>query len=438
MFHVSTFSGNKYGDQRDQNSPEESENATVANAIIFKMVPEKLRKYLPSPANFSSAVNRGGAAGGHGGNSSQFPKLEISDIKYRIKIHNDMQLVLNSDTFGPLQNESLVIVIQVHTRLMYLRHMIISLAEAEGIDTALLVFSHDYYDEEINALVRSIDFCKVIQIFYPYSIQTHPKEFPGESLNDCPRNINYKEAIRRKCANALFPDSYGHYREAAFTQTKHHWWWKANKVFNGLNITRNYTGLVLFLEEDHYVAPDFIYMLQYLQKAQQSSCHFCSVLSLGTYLKNANFPADFNKVEVTHWVSSKHNMGMAFTRSVWNELKECATKFCKYDDYNWDWSLQTVSNTCLKRELVTLMLRAPRVYHIGECGVHHKNSCHSTAAIRKVRKLLLSSRHYFYPRELKLMYTISKKKQIRKGNGGWADIRDVNLCLNMTLETAAV
>jgi alpha-1,6-mannosyl-glycoprotein beta-1,2-N-acetylglucosaminyltransferase len=69
----------------------------------------------------------------------------------------------------------------------------VSLAEARDIDTVLLVFSHDHYDEEINELVQSVDFCKVMQIFYPYSIQTHPKEFPGESPGDCPRNIKKEQ-----------------------------------------------------------------------------------------------------------------------------------------------------------------------------------------------------------------------------------------------------
>lgn len=45
------------------------------------------------------------------------------------------------------------------------------------------------------------------------------------------------------CNNALYPDLYGHYREAKFTQTKHHWWWKANRVFNQLEVTRNHTGM---------------------------------------------------------------------------------------------------------------------------------------------------------------------------------------------------
>lgn len=34
-------------------------------------------------------------------------------------------------------------------------------------------------------------------------------------------------AAKLNCVGS--PDLYNHYREARFTQTKHHWWWKANK-----------------------------------------------------------------------------------------------------------------------------------------------------------------------------------------------------------------
>jgi alpha-1,6-mannosyl-glycoprotein beta-1,2-N-acetylglucosaminyltransferase len=139
----------------------------------------------------------------------------------------------------------------------------VSLAQAKDIQNTLLVFSHDHYDEDINELVQSIDFCKVMQIFYPHSLQTHPHLFPGEAPNDCPRNVKKDEyaftpsfrfevclfvklffrAIKMKCTNALHPDLYGHYREAKFTQTKHHWWWKANRVFDGLQVTKDHTGI---------------------------------------------------------------------------------------------------------------------------------------------------------------------------------------------------
>ena len=37
-------------------------------------------------------------------------------------------------------------------------------------------------------------------------------------------------AIKKKCNNAEHPDQYGHYREAKFTMTKHHWWWKVSPL----------------------------------------------------------------------------------------------------------------------------------------------------------------------------------------------------------------
>lgn len=83
----------------------------------------------------------------------------------------------------------------MHTRITYLRHLIVSLAQVRDISMALIVFSHDYYDEELNELVQSVDFCKVMQIFYPYSIQTHPNEFPGEDPNDCPRDIKKEQYV---------------------------------------------------------------------------------------------------------------------------------------------------------------------------------------------------------------------------------------------------
>lgn len=98
-----------------------------------------------------------------------------------------------------------------------------------------------------------------------------------------------------KCINAKHPDLYGHYREAKFTQTKHHWWWKANRVFDQLTITKNHTGMVLFLEEDHYVAEDFLHVLRLMERTCKHSCERCNVLSLGTYLKTYNYFADLSR-----------------------------------------------------------------------------------------------------------------------------------------------
>ena len=38
----------------------------------------------------------------------------------------------------------------------------------------------------------------------------------------------------------------------------------------------------------------------------------------------------------------------------------------KFDDYNWDWSLQQISHHCLKEKFQVVMVKGPRVFHIGE------------------------------------------------------------------------
>ncbi|XP_049829645.1 alpha-1,6-mannosyl-glycoprotein 2-beta-N-acetylglucosaminyltransferase isoform X3 [Schistocerca gregaria] len=419
-------------------------DANDSTAAILSMVPQVLHKFLtPKPRrNATGAAGAAAAAAGTAANGSAgaaaaglpVPRPNISDIRRSIERYNEMQTIHNEEVFGPVQNDTLIIVVQVHTRIIYLRHLIVSLAQARDIDTVLLIFSHDYYDEEINELVQSIDFCKVMQIFYPFSIQTHPKEFPGESPGDCPRNIKKEQAKEMMCNNALYPDLYGHYREAKFTQTKHHWWWKANRVFNQLDVTRNHTGMVLFLEEDHFVAEDFIHVMHLMERTCKVSCDRCNILSLGTYLKTYNYYGDSKKAEVTPWVSSKHNMGMAFNRTTWNDIRRCAEFFCIYDDYNWDWSLQHISQGCMAHKLYAMVMKGPRVFHIGECGVHHKKAnCESTAVISKVQHVLKFAAKHLYPTHLTLTVTNGNKKQkLRKGNGGWGDIRDHQLCINMT------
>ncbi|CAG9577470.1 unnamed protein product [Danaus chrysippus] len=367
----------------------------------------------------------------------------------------------------------------VHTRLTYLRHLIVSLAQARDIDKTLLIFSHDYYDEEINNLVRSIDFTKVMQIFYPHSIQTHPNEFPGVDPNDCPRDAKLQQlTIKLKCNNALHPDLHGHYREAKYTQTKHHWWWKANRIFNQLQCTASHTGMVVFLEEDHYVAEDFIHMIHLLIATRDKACPHCEILCLGTYLKTyqyhstadkrkkqialsyiqqvravseerrrrhenwnyqvyPNLYGSTQKVEITPWHSSMHNMGFAFNRSVFEDIVSLHHQFCDYDDYNWDYSLLHLSqNRKGKDKFKVILCKGPRVFHIGECGIHHKKSnCNASVVIGKVQKLLLEARPQMYPARVAATVTsggAKHNKKLIKGNGGWGDLRDRELCSNMT------
>lgn len=219
-----------------------------------------------------------------------------------IELVNAEQIVNNERLYGALSNNSIVIVVQVHKRITYLRHLVLSLSKAKDISKTLLIFSHDFYDEEINDLVQSIDFCKTMQIFYPFSTQIHPNEFPGTDPRDCKRDVEKPKAIAQNCQNALYPDLYGHYREASFTQMKHHWWWKLNRIFDQLIVTRHHTGLLLLLEEDYYVAPDFLHILSHLEETSRQRCAYCNIMSLGTYSETIN-QKNFDQVRSV----AKHN-----------------------------------------------------------------------------------------------------------------------------------
>lgn len=82
---------------------------------------------------------------------------------------------------------------QVHNRAFYLKEVIESLRYVKDIDSTVLVFSHDYFCEEINALVLTIDFAPVMQMFFPFNIQLYPNEFPGTDPRDCPPDIDVEK-----------------------------------------------------------------------------------------------------------------------------------------------------------------------------------------------------------------------------------------------------
>lgn len=364
-------------------------------------------------------------------------------LSEHISRHNEHPTVYNIDRFGPINSETNVITIQVHNRLSYLLHLIGSLRAAKYISTTLLIISHDVYNETINeALRKAIDFCMFTQIFYPHSIQTHPLSFPGDDPNDCPRDITKKEALELDCNNKHHPDMYGHYRESKFTQMKHHWWWKLNFIFDKLSFTRDLNGFLLLLEEDHFVAEDFIHVMSLMKHQMIKTCDKCNVITLGTYDETINRKS-FDSVDTFPWTTSRHNMGFAFNTSTWAAIRECAKFFCEYDEYNYDFSLQNANHNCLQKKLFTLVIRGPRVFHTGACsGVHHQEEgeepCDADEIVGEIKENLKVAKdlNQLFPKKLRQrMDHLSQDLDRLTPNGGWGDPRDRNLCLNFTLSS---
>lgn len=93
-------------------------------------------------------------------------------IKNKYLIESILQNEINTQNIQPKSGTAykmpkfFVILIQVHSRLNYLKELINSLKKTKYIEQALLVFSHDIYDEEMNNLINSIDFCAVRSFFF--------------------------------------------------------------------------------------------------------------------------------------------------------------------------------------------------------------------------------------------------------------------------------
>ena len=111
----------------------------------------------PAPLKFANATQGGGSAA-----YVPIGVENLTRIQEFIGEANRRQQILNLDKFDLLASDNaIVIVVQVHNRIDYLKYLIDSLAKAKDIYQTLLIFSHDWFDDSMNQLVRSIDFCPV-------------------------------------------------------------------------------------------------------------------------------------------------------------------------------------------------------------------------------------------------------------------------------------
>lgn len=86
----------------------------------------------------------------------------ISMIKSAMHEVNFYQRIRNAETVNfQLTNDSVIVLVQVHNRPEYLKHLVESLRIAKDIHKTLLVFSHDYFSNELNDIILTIDFCPV-------------------------------------------------------------------------------------------------------------------------------------------------------------------------------------------------------------------------------------------------------------------------------------
>ncbi|XP_075060539.1 alpha-1,6-mannosyl-glycoprotein 2-beta-N-acetylglucosaminyltransferase-like [Mixophyes fleayi] len=365
----------------------------------------------------------------------QLPRGSPLQMRLAAYRNNLRQPVFNAERF-PTPPE-LLVVVQMRggpgsgSRLQLLAESLLT-AGPGATGRLLLVLSMERPCAETTEAMRSIDFCRVLPIYFPYSRSFYPDEFPGSDPADCPRDLAKEYAILKGCTNAEYPDIHGHYREAYFTQDKHHWWWKLHFTWERLREITGHSGHIIFLEEGSYLLPDWLHMLRLMQKQCQEED--CQLISLGG-ISEPEPSSDPQHVAVSGFVAPRHRSALAMSKQHYYQLMGCMAEFCTYDDYNWDWSLQHVFATCLAHPLKVLSAHLPRVLTLpakeqegGMCGRTGpcSNIDAASQALRgKVREL--SGR--LFP---KTLIVAARQQEVRNPppmkNGGWGDIRDHALC----------
>lgn len=367
-------------------------------------VPNHLRKYLKFNEKFSFPTRK-------------LSSRDVNKLASVVEVLNYEREVFNTNRYGLVRHETNMLVVQVGRDAERLQYLIISLAQVHYIQSVLVVFSHSYYDDKINKLISSIKFCRVMQIFYPYSLQLYPNKFPGIDAEDC---LSGAGKIDKYCSN----------RDARLTEHKHHWWWKACFVFNNLDWSDNYKGTVVFLEEDNYVLPDLLYMLRYTTRTQ-AYIQGLYVISLGRPYAN---DLDYDLLTVQSW-RPPYDKGLAINKTVWHKITAASSYYCMYNDLSWSYSLLNVFSQFRGGSADMVAAMAPRV-------ISTSMFPSGRVAIQKIHHWMAAAR--MFPMNVKAVMLYSSSGRVDtsvklppRGNGGWEDMRDHLLCLDPLMSTTS-
>ncbi|CAB3238924.1 unnamed protein product [Arctia plantaginis] len=369
-----------------------------------------------------------------------YESLQIDTLKKVIFKYNQEERILNADVYEAMKDDAPIFVIFTDKYKANLKYLIASLEHVLGIADALIIFSHSYFDENVNSLIKSIDFTRVMQIFYPYSIQAFPQEFPGHQSGDCTRFTGIDNARSINCTGANTPDIHGRYRDPILSQTKHFWWWTLNTVFEKLSHTKNHKGMYIFIDDDVFLLEDSIYMTLQMKKISKlvSQCDIVSLMRPGhpNFSETRTYGADLST-----WDPKQHSSVIAFDLQVWNSIAAHYFLFCTVDDYSWSRSLFHVSmNRRDGSRFKVISSTVPRAYQTSKVSSFSKQIEEYSImnSIYEVLEMQKRNQETFFPSQLEVYLNIELEYDefeifdYTESNGGWADIRDKQMCTNIT------
>jgi Glycosyl hydrolases family 38 N-terminal domain/N-acetylglucosaminyltransferase II (MGAT2)/Alpha mannosidase middle domain/Glycosyl hydrolases family 38 C-terminal domain len=323
-------------------------------------------------------------------------------------------------SFHATESKKIPFVFMIHKRVDYMKKAIDSLRKSDFPKSKVpIIVSHD---GRMKDMVEYIDSLKsefqVIQLFHPHACFDHPYTFPG---NDTSLNEGFKG------------DSFGNHRESWVTCAKHHFTWLLKTVFDDLRIPRfgkedadpdslsesDIVDTFLFLEEDYIVAPT-------IYEALVSGLNIMEAYEdktlggfLGIGLDPTRGGSKYEPINVpqTAWiVDAFHSGPMTLSRTSYEQLREHASEYCRFDDYNWDWSLVHVQT--LQHMPHTLLMPAKTLAkHIGVTqGMHSKDKKHKVSYGQKFERLETR----FVGTELHRGNARIARLKMHAGYGGWS------------------
>ncbi|GKZ00264.1 alpha-mannosidase 2 [Mayamaea pseudoterrestris] len=312
-------------------------------------------------------------------------------------------------------------VYMVYKRVDYLKKAIESLRISDyPKERVPLIISHDGHVPEVVSYVESLkgEF-QIIQLFHPHSCYEHPDTFPGD---DPKLNEKYQG------------DGYGNPRSAWVTCCKHHFTWMLHTVFDTLEIKNDDGSKVdtfLFLEEDYVVGPTvYRAIIAGLEVVAHNGDLFFGV---------GLDPSDGNAKSEPYWIprdswfaDTFHSGPMTLSRSMYERIQQNAVHYCRFDDYNWDWSLVHLMGENLLPHAI-LLPRSAVARHIGVAdGMHTKQLAEYGPNFYTLKINFLGSRG------LDTRNLNPERAVHRRGYGGWSHPMDQEHCMTLLSSSSTI
>lgn len=335
--------------------------------------------------------------------------------KYRREIEsvNTAQTVFNDYLYTGLSDDNFVIVVRVHRASNHLRQMLSSLYKTYSCHKLFVILVHDCTDAQIKKLDINILHHKYMHFYYPYASEIFFNYYPGPDKHFCGADYKCIENDGR--------------RNASLVEEKHLWWWTVHHVFN-LEVMKNYTRYVIFVDERSYFTEDLVFLMRLMDKGVGVYCPNCMMINYGGSNHSVT-QYHFHETPVTiEPFGLDFASGIAFNRTMWTKMKELKNLYCLHNDYSWIESMKNLFKSAPEQFLV-LSCVGPRVIDTSMCeATSHNITCNFDNVQRNITMFLNDVQRAFYPDNIYLTPKDLAAMEVLQ-RGGWEDIRDRDMCL---------